>query len=350
LILRVSARVNQVVLGSYISTYIYCLIVLNAIKENDQLLFVPSISIMFAQVAALANIILLIVFIHHIAIGIQADRVIADISEDLSKNIRTLFPESYEAPKEDQTEDQRESPTRDYRDRQVKREVKAGSSGYLQYVDMGSLIDLATREDLVIEVLFRPGDYLVLGHDVAVVYSGETVDDQDLDHIWSHFIVGKSRTRQQDAEHSIHQLVEIAARALSPGVNDPYTAISCIDNLTSILSYVTTVKFPSKHLYDDEGHLRVIADTLTFEGMLDAAFNQIRQYATGNPAVVIRMMESLVALHEFTWRSDQLKAIERHARMVMNMAEEAFSERNDLEDLKERSKQILTGEGPAANS
>jgi uncharacterized membrane protein len=92
------------------------------------------------------------------------------------------------------------------------------------------------------------------------------------------FIIGKVRTPLQDAEFSIHQMVEVAARALSPGVNDPYTAIACIDNLTSVMCYLAGVEFPSPYRYDMQDKLRVIADNHTFSGMLNAAFNQIRQY------------------------------------------------------------------------
>jgi len=255
-------HLNQIVLGTYISTFIYCLIILHAIKEKGTFEFIPSLSVMVALVAAVANIILLIVFIHHIAISIQADKVIADISESLSRNLETLFPE------------------------------KIG-------------------------------------------------DETDEEKIQNQFIVGKFRTPQQDAEHAIHQMVEIAARALSPGVNDPYTAATCLDNLTSTMSYLSEVKFPSRYRFDEEGKLRIIADRTTFEGMLDAAFNQIRQFAEGSPAVVIRLMESLITINKFARRQNHKNAIKKHAGMVLNMAKKTFPESNDLKDLQERSKLIL---------
>ncbi|MEX0988669.1 MAG: DUF2254 domain-containing protein [Bacteroidales bacterium] len=331
-------RINQVVLGSYISTYIYCLIVLNTIKANDQINFIPSFSILLALLAAAANILLLIIFFHHIATNIQADKVIADISTSLSKNIRTLFPETLEEEPDEKEPSSLEDIKAGYNFKQA---VLAPKSGYLQYIYNDSLLQLLYETNGLIEFYYRPGDYLVERSPIGVLYYKEEIDEELLKKIQTKFILGNSRTQHQDAEHAIHQMVEIAARALSPGVNDPYTAITCVDNLTSTMSYLSNVKFPFKYRYDADGNLRVIADTLTYEGMLDAAFNQIRQFASGSPAVVIRIMEALITINTFAKRNSYKTAIKKHANMVLTMANDSFSESNDIHDLNERSKQIL---------
>lgn len=331
-------RLNQIVLGTYISTFIYCLLVLNAIKENYPVEFIPSLSIMFALFAAVANIILLIVFIHHIAVSIQADKVISDISESLSRNIKTLFPEKMGDEIDEEKDREEDSIKLAFRKKQS---FSALRSGYLQYIDDDSFIHLASELDILIELYFRPGDYLVKGVETGMIFTNDILDEDKIRRLQTQFITGKTRTPEQDAEHAIHQMVEIAARALSPGVNDPYTAITCIDNLTSTMSYLSVVKFPSRYRYDEEGNLRVIADRTTFEGMLDAAFNQIRQFAEGSPAVVIRLMESLITINKFAKRQNHKNAIQKHARMVLNMAKKTFSESNDFKDLQERSQLIL---------
>jgi uncharacterized membrane protein len=331
-------RLNQVVLGSYIALFIYSLLVLNTIKENGDFVFIPSFSILLALIGAVANIILLIVFIHHIAIGIQADKVISDISTAMSAHIRTLFPEIRGDEKDEELDRDLPAMLAAFPE---KRPFLAGRSGYLQYADYGSLVSLATSNDLLIELHVRPGDYLVKDSGMGLIHSLEALEQAVADKAAGSFIVGDTRTHQQDAEHSIHQLVEIAARALSPGVNDPYTAIACIDNLTSALAYLSTVKFPSRFHADPDGHIRLVADALTFEGMLNAAFNQIRQYAKGSPSVVIRLMEALIRLDKMAVRPEQKRAIKKHAAMVMRMAENTFDEPNDVADLKERSKHVL---------
>ena len=331
-------RLNQVVLGSYIALFIYCLLVLNTIKETEDLVFLPSFAILLALVGAVGNIVLLIVFIHHIAVSIQADKVVSDISTAMSAHIRNLFADVESDEASDSSAHDLEGLRATFPE---KRPFKAGRSGYLQYADYDALLAMAASKDLLIELHFRPGGYLVQGARMGLIHSRKELEQSVAEEAAACFIVGDTRTHQQDAEHSIHQMVEIAARALSPGVNDPYTAIACIDNLTSVLAYLSTVPFPTGIHADPEDHVRLIADVLTFEGMLDAAFNQIRQYAKGNPSVVIRLMEALIQLHEIALRPRQKQAIEKHAGMVLHMAENTFDEPNDVADLKERSKHVL---------
>lgn len=332
-------RLNQVVLGAYISTFAYCLIILNTIRNNDQVVFVPSFSILIALLSSVVNIILLIFFIHNTAMSIQASTVISDISESLSKNIKTLFPEAEQDHLDEEKEQDENLIKQGFKEKQS---LSAPKNGYLQYINFESLIGLAAELDILIELQFRPGDYLVKDVELGTVYSKDTIEKEKISRLQPQFIVGKNRSQQQDAEHSIHQMVEIAARALSPGINDPYMAITCIDNLTATMCYLATTKFPSKYLKDKDGKLRLIADPLTYEGMLDAAFNQIRQYAKGNPAVIIRLMEALITINKFTKRKNHKKAVEKHARMVLNAANKSFDEPNDLNDLKERSRLILS--------
>lgn len=331
-------RLNQVVLGSYISTYLYCLIVLNAIRETGGDAFIPVLSILIAIIAAIANIILLIVFIHQIAVSIQADKVISDISVFIAKHVRVLFPEKMGDEKDSDEELPVERIKSGYSNALS---IKCTGSGYLQYIDSKSLMDAMTGSDLLMELFFRPGDYLVEGLEIGKLYTNDKSAEDELSRIHSHIVIGRTRTAQQDLEFSINQMVEIAGRALSPGVNDPFTAIACIDNLTATMCYLAQVSFPSKNRVDNDGQLRVIADTLDFEGVLDAAFNQIRQYSAGNTAVLIRLMEALTTIHRFVKKENYKRAVIKHARMTLNLGRESITETNDLEDLAGRSKKII---------
>ncbi|HEY9032884.1 MAG TPA: DUF2254 domain-containing protein [Pseudomonadales bacterium] len=331
-------RINQVVLGAYIATYVYCLIVLLAIKSNDQLVFVPPLSVMLAVAATVANIVLLIVFIHHIAISIQSDKVIADISEALSHNIRQLFAEA-----NDENQPEQASPDMAMLQQQhgEKRQLQSARTGYLQFIDDAAIFAIAEQYQAVIVLHRRPGNYVVTGMILADIYSHEPLPDPVIQQVQDACVAGKVRTPRQDAEFAIHQMVEIAARALSPGINDPYTAIACIDNLTATMCHLTGVRFPSRYRYNENTELRVVADVLTYRGMLDAAFNPVRQYAEGNPAVVIRLMEALATILPFCRNNEQKLAIEHHARMVLRLAQHSFGEPDDLQDLLQRSWQIL---------
>jgi uncharacterized membrane protein len=331
-------RLNQVVLGSYISTYLYCLLVLNAIREGDDYTFIPAVSILVAIIAAVLNIILLIVFIHQIAVSIQADNVISDISNVLSKQVKTLFPEKVGSEIENAKTIDPSSIISGY---QNQIPIKSPRSGYLQYVDGDSLIEIITKKDSLLELYFRPGGHVVEGLTIGLLFSHGKWEKDEIDEIVSQLVVGKTKTPQQDLEFSIHQMVEIAAHALSTGVNDPYTAMACIDNLTATLSYLAQAKFPSKHRFDKNGYLRMIVDTLDFEGVLDAAFNQIRQYSGGSPAVIIRLMEATNTLNGFASNEKYRKAIIKHAEMVLRLGRETISEKNDLDDLERRAKRLL---------
>jgi uncharacterized membrane protein len=332
-------RLNQVVLGTYVSTYVYCLIVLNVVKENDGETFIPTLSILVAIIIAIGNIVLLIVFIHFISTSLQAEKVISDISISLMKNIESIFSEELEGEEEIVTQ------TKDLEDYlEGYSEVKtllAPKSGYLQYLHNQSLFEAAKTNAYIIVALHRVGSYIVKGEAMIKLYSKTEFTKDSMIDFKDNFVIGNARTRQQDAEHSIHQMVEIACRALSPGINDPFTAISCIDNLTSTLCYLTRVKFPSRYKFDDEDQLRYAHFPLTYEGMLDAAFLQIRQFSKGSPAVVIRLMEAMIKIHNFTTYSIHKKAVKEHAQMILKVAEDSFEESHDLKDMRKRSQHIL---------
>ncbi|WP_297337015.1 DUF2254 domain-containing protein [Algoriphagus sp.] len=334
-------RLNQVVLGAYISTYLYCLLVLSSIKDQQEYTFIPSIAILVAVLATVANIILLIVFIHQIAVSIQADKVVADISDFIGKQVKTLFPEKMGEELKDFQPEEVEKILVNY---PKTFPITSPKSGYLQYVDSDNLMSCMDQQDLLMKLNHRPGSYLIQGIEIGKVYSKVEIDEQVIQKIQDQFVIGTTKTSQQDLEHSIHQMVEIASRALSPGVNDPFTAISCIDNLSATLSYLAQIKFPSKYRIDPNQNLRIIADNLDFEGVLDAAFNQIRQFSAGSPAVIIRLMEALITIHFLAKTSSQKKAILKHAEMVLRMGKESIPEKNDLKDLELRAEKILNSE------
>lgn len=332
-------RLNQVVLGSYVSTYLYCLLVLNAVKHGDDFTFIPSISILVAILAAIINIILLIVFIHQIATSIQADKVISDISDFIFRQLERLFPEKIGEEKEREETIDSAAAISAYSGRVS---IQSPKSGYLQYLDYEALIEILTKHKALLELYYRPGDHLVAGMEIGLLHTDEDWEEEALAKIYNQFVIGKTKTSQQDLEYSIKQMVEIAARALSPGVNDPYTAIACIDNLTATMAYLAQAEFPSKYRFDEEGDLRLIANTVDFRGVLDTAFNQIRQFSAGNPAVIIRLMEAFITLHGFTRKAQYRQAVIRHAEMTLRVGEQSIQEKNDIEDLTNRSREILS--------
>lgn len=331
-------RLNQIVLGAYISTYLYCLLILNAVKEGNDYTFIPSISILVAILAAITNIILLIIFIHNIAISIQADYVISDITGYIARQVKELFPNKTAEQKEKETTVDVAAAISGYR---THISLKSPKSGYLQYVNRERVIGILSKRKALFVLHYRAGGHLVEGIEIGVLYSSDTWEIQDVKNLLDQFVIGKTKTPKQDLEFSIQQMVEIASRALSPGINDPYTAITCIDNLTATLSYLAHAEFPSKNCFDKEGTLRMIANTVEFEGVLDVSFNQIRQFSGGSPAVMIRMMEALTTLNNVVTDGNHRKFLQRHAEMVLNLGKQSIKDEHDLQDLIVRSRKIL---------
>jgi uncharacterized membrane protein len=182
----------------------------------------------------------------------------------------------------------------------------------------------------------RPGKFIIKGSDLALVLPGERVDRELTQLINDAFIVGKERTEYQDAEFPINQLVEIALRALSPGINDPFTAIRCIDRLSAGLSRIAQRDFPSPYRYDGEHNLRVIVEVATFEGLVNSAFNQIRQYGYTDVAVTIRLLEAIARIAPYTRSNKDRALLLRHAGMIERGSLEKITEECDRASIIQR--------------
>jgi uncharacterized membrane protein len=155
------------------------------------------------------------------------------------------------------------------------------------------------------------------------------------------FVLGKYRSLEQDVEFPVQQLVDMALRALSPSLNDPYTAVNCIDRLGAAICHLNTRQPASPYRYDHAGNLRLILDVHTYEGILDAAFNQIRQSAKRSIGVNIRLLETLGAIAVTARGDDQRKVIQCHAEMIHRTAQEALTEEHDREDLEQRFHAVM---------
>lgn len=318
---------NQFVLGTFVATFIYSLLVLRTIRRADEVAFVPHFSVTLGVAFSLASLGVLIYFIHHISISIQADEIIARVAHDLMEQIDREFPKEPTRGDGDS-----EQPSHGSVPDPVEADGKSMDSrreGYLQYTDMKALMALAVSSDLLLRLERRPGQYVVRGRPLAVAWPRDRIADDAASGILSSFSLGTSRTAGQDVEFSLHQLVEIAVRALSPGINDPFTAVTCVDRLGSALSLLTERSMPSRYHYDDAGQLRIIAQEISFADVTDAAFNQIRQNSESTAAVTIRLLETLATIAVNARRPADKAAILRHAEMVARGAERSLPEAED---------------------
>ena len=215
---------------------------------------------------------------------------------------------------------------------------------------------MASERDLVIRLVRKPGDYIVAHSPVALVSPGSRVTARLTEEVHSLFVFNHQRTSDQDIEFGVNQLVEIAVRALSPGLNDPATAITCVDHLGSALCRLAAREMPSPYRYDRRKQLRVIAPAVTFSGVVDASFNQIRQYSRSSAAVTIRLLEAIAGIAGFVHRPEDRATLLRHTEMIARGAREGLPEEGDRRAVDERRRAAIrlctdgaAGQPPAAD-
>lgn len=327
--------INQVVLGTFLATFLYCLLVLRTVRRAEENLFVPHLAVTLGVVLAVVSVGVLIYFIHHISLSIQADQVVARVGRELMRGIDDLFPDRLDPAAQDKPEEPEGAGLPPGFDDEA-REVLTSKDGYVQSVDVGALMKLATEEDVVFMVDRGPSTYVVEHRPLVRVWPAVRVTEDLMDRVNTAFLLGSSRTPGQDIEFSVHQIVEIAVRALSPGVNDPFTAVRCVDQLASALSRVARRELPSPFHYDEHGRLRVVYSVVSFADIVESAFNQIRQNARSNAAVTIRLMEAITTVAAFAERVDDREALRRHAEMIVRGAREGLPEENDRREVNQR--------------
>mgnify|MGYP001039851915 CR=1 FL=1 len=340
---------NQVVLGTFIGTFVYAILVLQTITGVEERVFVPKVSLTIAMLLAVLSLAVLIYFIHHVSASIQAENVIAGVGRDLDSAVDRLFPEQGDGAS---------SPPISGRRRPVAGQlaepgepIPATQSGYLQAIDQDRLMRVATENDLVFRLLYRPGDFIIEGSELVLVWPAERAEEGLVKPVNDAFIVGARRLQLQDVEFAINQLVEIAVRALSPGINDPFTAIACIDRLGASLARLAERGIPPRYHFDEEDRLRLITDVVTFSGIVDAAFNQIRQNGRSNVAVTIRLLERIAIIAAYAQTEGQRAALRRQTEMIWRSSTDALPEALDRADVQKRYRLVLrtlqSGSAPA---
>ncbi|MFP4251483.1 MAG: DUF2254 domain-containing protein [Guyparkeria sp.] len=325
--------ITQIVLGTFVATFLYCVLVMLAIRRGESDPFVPHLSVTLGVALAVVSLGVLIYFIHHVARSIQTNQVVARVGHELVDVLESLFPETIGEGAAGASAELPDATFLRRFDREAEVICSSGD-GYLQFIDADALMALAEREDVVVRLECHPGHYVVAGRPMLRVWPAGERGETFAGEVNAAFALGQQRTPGQDIEFSIYELVEIAVRALSPGINDPFTAIACVDRLGSALCRLATREMPSPYRYDGEGQLRVIAPSPSFAAMLDAGFDQIRQHGGSSVSVTIRLMETLAVITTFAHRPDDREALLRQAEMIRRGACLNFSEQEDHEALE----------------
>ncbi len=330
--------ITQVTLGSFVATFVFAILALVSIGPGTHGEFVPHLSITVTMALVIADVVVLVVFIDHIAKSIQLPQVIAGIARDLSRAIDA------EAGSPDADADALEARP-SVAEIVVRLDedsgfVRAPKSGYLQYVSMHQLIDIASRNDAVIRLVHRPGHFVVEGEPLANVWPAASAPDVARALGGAH-ATGPHRTLTQDPTFAVDQLVEIAIRGLSSAINDTFTALACIDWLGDALGKIAARWKPLAVHRDAAGSVRVITVPVTFRRLLERAHEKIRQSSVGIPAVMIRQLDGLAKIMTRTRTDEQRELLLEQAAMILRLCEASVAEKSDRADVRRRYDAVL---------
>lgn len=311
---------TQASLGLFISTVVYLLLVLRStFGKNDE---ISNLAVTVGTVLVFVSLATLLLFVHHLARSIIADNAVARVGGQLDEDIVRLLPKQT-------VKDDTEKPD----SKTQGAPLLLGKGGYVQAIDFGRIVKAATDADAKVTLALRTGQHAVTGTILGYVTPKKAADEKLSAAIDGAFLLGNERSAVQDIEYSVHQLVEIAVRALSPGINDPYTTLAALDRLSLSLAEVMKRGEAKIAWRDEGGALRLVAQTSTFEGITDAAFHQIRQHGATMPAILIRMVENIGQLLQQAQEKHR-PALEKHLELAVNTGKQHITDEYDLKDLQ----------------
>ncbi|MGF1429540.1 DUF2254 domain-containing protein [Kitasatospora sp. LaBMicrA B282] len=331
-------RGTQLALGAFVATFCYTVLVLVVISPGPHGDFVPHLSITVALGLTGLDLVVLVYFVNHIATMIQLPQVIAGIAADLARAIEAQGGEDQPAPGGGDAGPDREKLLALVAARGAA--VPTSASGYLQYISHEHLVRIATEADVVLHLPYRPGHFLVQGQPLMLVWPAEHAP-RVAQELRRGQITGPYRTLTQDISFGVDQLVEIAIRALSPAVNDTFTALTCIDWLGDCLCRINLSWHPQRVHRDRAGRIRLIAYQADYDRLVQRAFEKIRQCSGAMPAVMIRQLESLGKVMEQTALAGRRAVLLEQGAMIWRLCEATVPEPADRSDVRRRYDVLL---------
>ncbi len=317
-------RGNQLTLGAFLGTFSYALMVLRSVRTHSEGEFVPHLSLSIAIMLAFVCVATLVFFVGHMAGRINVDTVIELVSEDARRAMTRLMHELPQPAPPDAAMWHSAIPVPDTR------------RGYLQQLDAAGLATWAAAHQTRLRLLVRPGDYVFPGAAIAVMtppVKGAS------DAISSATAVGGERVSAYDLEYAVRQLVEVAVRALSPGINDPHTAMSVLDRLGAALCDAAGLHL-SRGAHLQGGQVVLVVPAIDYGGLTDTMFHPLRQNAAGSTAVLTHQLDVLIAVAGCERDPLRLAELQRHADLVLADAERHVPNPADLEDVRIRHRRF----------
>ena len=306
-------RTIQYVLGMFVATFTYCLVTALSIPPLQTQAGAPQITVTFGLLLMLLTFASLIILIQHISIMLQAPNIVAGAGSELRDVVE--MRDSFVASEQQHLIgfDNREIENLTESEAFPLRVIK---TGYIQFVDPEIILNLAIERDLMIRLLRKPGQFALSGEVAALVWPAARVDERLAQHLRRGILIGNQRTPTQDTEYAINQLTEIAVRAMSAAINDPFTAMTCVDHLADGLAkYARSGEF-TPNFYDKDGRLRLIFEPATLEELLCAAFDMLRHASCNNASVLLHMLDAINAIGQAAKSSEVRQELLRHVHLV----------------------------------
>jgi uncharacterized membrane protein len=290
---------NQIILGTYLATFVYALLVLRSVRNEDGGVaeFVPELSITFALVLTLICVALLIYFISHVSTSIQVENIVRNIDRALIAEIETLFPQP--VGKTIDTAVPAETVFSRLHGGVREKHLRAARSGFVHSIDHGALAKVRAEGVRSVLVMPKVGEFVVKGQPIVKVGEAGPVGDYDAGALIKAVILDDQRSVEQDPLFAVSQLVDVALRALSTGLNDPTTAQYCLYRLSDALVRLVGRKFPANQATFGDNPIIYIFNQPTWAEFVDAALSQIRRAAALNVRVTHTLIRQVGKIASF---------------------------------------------------
>lgn len=305
-------RRNQNVLGILLGTFLYSLLVLRAVNDDFVPLLAVNVSILFAVISTIA----LVSFINHVAQSLKVSNIAERILSQAERVILEGYPSGVGQPW---------TSSLSHTHAEAGALIYAQATGYLQLLDGNELLEVAEEAEVIIKVLYRIGEHVLEDAPLAEVWPADALDETLVNSIHSTIAIGRARTEVQDARFAIRQLVDIALRALSPGINDPTTAVDMINALKRVLALRMREGTISHMRADETGTLRLILPVQTLDLLLDEAFVEILHYGGNDFATLKQVFKVIGQLRFLASKEEEKESLWRLLTLAVNTARENIS-------------------------
>ncbi len=337
-------RTAQFVLGMFVATFVYCMAAALSIPPINVEIESPQLTATVGLYLMLATFTTLILLVQHISTMLQAPNIAASAGAELRDVVDAEMASAFTGRGERAISNASQAGQGLF-DISLETEgyaLRVKESGYVQYIDPDLMLAVAREKDLVIRLLHKPGHFVRSGVVVALVWPADRVDERAEGEMRDAFEIGNVRTPTQDILCAVNQLVEMAVRAMSPAINDPFTAMTCLDHLGDGLVRFVRQEERGRQHYDREGRLRLVLEPVNFAELVDAAFDMLRHASCDNASVLLHMLAVIDVIGREAQAPAARQLLQRHVRLIQAESQAGQLIEQDRESVHRSSEALLT--------